>query len=439
MRSRCWMRTCRAMLLGALLLGTGGILGAGCAEGTDAPAPRPEVAATGPSRPRMVAPEQMPAELVEPGGLHWHKTRMVVFAADDDSSDTAPPNSGPATGAGISITDMSVDEAARRFQPVMLFNGVEYEASWEDAVRIAGSAQAAARAAKGRAAGAESGIATIRQPELTSAKDDRVDVSAQAATDPYINIALMRRPHRDDIDPMQMVYDGCTCFKSNKYTCVTAAHCVSNNWRKRHPKTWKHLANIRFGSGAPSGALDEIDPVTNPYSVVIARGYWASDGDEMTDLFLTQTDFAVIRFRGPYSDPSTATGSLTPWNGPPPQITPMVPEALYNTGQPGHLTLSAYIPDIDVLRVAVVGYPGNRAPQLVYAEGTLWKPNDSRVLTYGASTSPGESGGPVLMRDSTRPTAEVVGIHHGEGPPGRNWGVQLTVDLIDWIEAVSGH
>jgi V8-like Glu-specific endopeptidase len=407
---------------------------AGCSGEEPGPAPAGD-APQATRAPQPVAPEQMPAELVEPGGIHWRKTRLVTPVMDDDGAEVVSPPAPPgAATPTMTMEDMPVEEAARRLQPVMLWNGVEYEASPQDALRIAASAQAAARSAKARRLKADDGdVATVRQAALTA--NPRVDISDAAASQPYINIGMMSRRHRDENDALKWVTDYCTCFKSNQYTCVTAAHCVANNWRKRHPNTWKNLSKIQFGAAA-SGRLDEIDPVPAPYAVVISKGYWFPDLDESNGA-IVGSDFAVIRFRGAYTAPPNADGSLTPWNWP--TNLPNVPEALYNTGQPGHLVLSSVIPDIDVLSVRVVGYPGDMVGHLMYSDGVLRPPNDSSILNHQASAFKGESGGPLIMRDATRPNGEVVGIHHGEGSPGWNWAVQLTDLLKDWVEAVSGY
>jgi V8-like Glu-specific endopeptidase len=420
MRDGAWPRTVGIGLVLAALVG------AGCAAEGDERAP-PGEGGQGPAA-APVSPEQMPGALVEPGGMHWRKTRVIVPAPANDEEADAPPATGPPQEP--SVGDLTVDQVARRLRPLMLFNGVEYEASWEDALRIAASAQAATRAAAGRPPAA---ISETRQPVVVSPVDTRIDISAQATVNPYLNVAALKRMGRLKADPTRSVIVRCTCFKVDKFTCVTAAHCVANNWVKQHAMTWKTPSTIRFGAAAPLGGLAEIDPLVTPYSIVIPSGYWASGVDEAA---IARYDFAVIRFRGQLLKPSLP-GALAPISRPASPATAPVPPASYETGSPGYLRMAEFFVG-GGRTVAVVGYPEDGWPALMYADGNLRLPDGSGMLLYDTDTNGGESGAPVLWTDDQQ-VLRVVGVHRGPGPFGWNMGVQFTLEVIDWIAAVHGY
>jgi hypothetical protein len=313
----------------------------------------------------------------------------------------------------------------------MWFNGAEYQASWDDAMRIARST---------RAAGLQRGLTvqpaqidTIRQAAVAAAQN----ISGQAAMNPYLNIGAMTRSIPSVANPNVPTTERCTCFKVDPFTCVTAAHCVANSWtHSKHPFTWQSLANIQFGAADPVRARGVIDPTDSPYMMVIPAGYWADGADELT---LDRFDFAVIRFRGTLQVPNTG-GDLEPVNGPSPLTNPLIPGVLYDTGSPGSLSM-AELPTSSVQKVTMVGYTTHSMGGLMSGDGVVQRPDNGGVLWYQVDTADGDSGGPILWTDE-QGKLRVVGIHHGLPPGGLvgfRIGVQLTLDVIDWITAVHGY
>jgi hypothetical protein len=314
----------------------------------------------------------------------------------------------------------------------MLFNGVEYEASWGDAMRIAASARAAYARKPTPPAGDDAAI--IRQPVVVNDVDQRIDISAQAATNPYLNVALLERPYHPKGNRAVTLTALCTCFKVDQFTCVTAAHCLANNWVKESGRTWRTQSTIQFGAGAPLGPpLPELKPKDTPYSIVIPAGYW-TDGAPVE--YLSRFDIAVIRFSGPLMS-SSVGGEYAPVSGPPLFVNPTVPKQFYDTGSSGFFDMTELLLSANQT-VAVVGYPEDSVPRLMYDNGPLRPPSGDGRLLYRVDTNPGESGGPVLWVDEQN-RLRVVGVHRGPGPFGWNLGVELTGGLIDWINEVHGY
>ena len=333
---------------------------------------------------------------VDEYGWTWHKIATLDSYYDD--LDGEEPSEEEAQ-AMPTIGEMTIEEIAYEYRPIMEFNYDVYELSEEDAYEMATQMKEAYEAGISPApadfplqgeALSESGEATASQ-EMVLGSDDRS--TPQSDTWPE-----MMNAGTDD--------DGgrCTAFKMiNHHTAITAAHCVYTpdvGWETR--EDWWFSADDAF--------TEPLDP--GCYSRVVPGGWTRRNH--------VKFDFAILRFHG--------NGEWCNF-------------ADYNTGFYGY----AGVDDEDTHQVS--GYPasalGGTYPEYALDRDEAWTnwayPN--RVL-HRIDTTGGQSGAAILRGDNGWDDyVHAVGIHKGSTytPFSRkNHGKRFDGGLISWFRSWSG-
>jgi hypothetical protein len=389
--------------------------------------------------------------------VRWQLRGKARFVTDPliGSQPVLPDSAEPARPAAPIEQTTDVVALAQQLRPIMLFDGYEYEASWEDSLELARQVllsrqRARAERPRGRA---PAKVELSRREAIIGGNDGRENVSAESDASPRRYTAVLEIPRSWNPDAQKVEEGYCTCNKMiNHATCVTAAHCVhigAGDARIPADKvnTWRPMPKIQFkaASSTPAPQIDPSVPAQR-YAIVVPRAWWNGDRN---------SDFAVIRFRG--SVPASVyDGGQLPLNA-----NPAVPGEHFDYGPDAYLRTRRIefeeggpAAQTTVGFFALGGFPSpeglpescqSKYPCFVegYTVNVTLLNNFRSALLYNIDAMGGQSGTALLMRDDDNVNYRVVAIHKGERTSGtgtveENRGVRISDAVEMWLSAAAG-
>ena len=374
---------------------------------------------------------------VDGNGWTWHKVGEIDSYSESPSSLLKGEQNAQ---EGQTVDNMTVEEVANKFQPILEFNQDVYELSEEDTLEMAeqlkaaggngitrtdpklpsagvlsqsGTSSGGTNSSLAPLAPTASGTNSIRGKNggLVFGGDERTAVPSDNFPDMMVGNST-----RDDSPE-------CSAFKfMGKHMAATAAHCVYEAGLDGGSRNWKSPAGYRF---SPDDTIPGIDRVSSDcIARIIPRGWMVDDASPTADYAIILFKHPLQQLEGKYCDVSKyevgyyGSGVMEPKYG---NQTHQVGGYPYPT--PFWTDYPDYYVDQDDARVRFI-----------------W-PNR---LLFKIDSTDGQSGGPVTINKPTRKidgtvygNIYVTSIVSGHGflPfARRNEGPRFSDALIQWFK-----
>ena len=357
---------------------------------------------------------------VDGNGWTWHKVDEI-----DSYSESTPDDIETVEGLEKlpSIEDMTVEEVADTFKPIMEFNQKVYELSDEDTTELAEEMKNAEEAGVSRSDPAMALDGTSSQFGSTSGSTNQTTTplsptgSGGVSTNDTFG-GEERTAAPSDTWPDRMIAEaGCTAFKLiGHHMAATAAHCVYDDGLDSDgPRNWKSPSPWHFSADDTIPGIDPVD--TGCVARVVPRLYkeWKHH---------PALDMAAILFQSPL-------GSCDFSN--------------YNVGYFGYDEMG---PANGKRTHQIGGYPypppyNTQHPDYYEDEDDAWvRRLYPRRLVYTIDASGGNSGSPVAKQNPTWNGYEFVyatSVHSGgyRFPfVRRNNGVRFSGGVLHWLKVM---